>query len=91
MLLRQDGKVIGCGMGVIEDGFAGLYEIVVDKDLRGKGYGRQLMLNMLKYAYEKGARKAYLQVVATNTPAVQLYESLGFKEVYRYWYRIKRL
>lgn len=91
LLLRQEGRVIGCGMGVIEDGFAGIYEIVVDKNIRGKGYGRQLMLNMLKYAYERGARKAYLQVVAANTPAVQLYENLGFKEVYRYWYRIKEL
>lgn len=89
LLLRQDGKVIGCGMGVIEDGFAGIYEIVIDTELRGKGYGRQLMLNMLKYAYERGARKAYLQVVAANIPAVRLYESLGFKEAYRYWYRVK--
>jgi len=89
LLLRQNGKVIGCGMGVIEDGFAGIYEIIIDPELRRKGYGRQLMLNMLKYAYERGARKAYLQVVAANIPAVRLYESLGFKEAYRYWYRIK--
>ncbi|AKB82153.1 GCN5-related N-acetyltransferase [Methanosarcina barkeri 3] len=89
LLLRQNGKVIGCGMGVIEDGFAGIYEITIDPELRRKGYGRQLMLNMLKYAYERGARKAYLQVVAANIPAVRLYENLGFKEAYRYWYRIK--
>jgi N-acetylglutamate synthase len=89
LLLRQNGKIIGCGMGVIEDGFAGIYEIIIDTELRRKGYGRQLMLNMLKYAYERGARKAYLQVVAANIPAVRLYESLGFKEAYRYWYRIK--
>lgn len=89
LLLRQNEKVIGCGMGVIEDDFVGIYEIVIDTEFRGKGFGRQLMLNMLKYAYERGARRAYLQVVAANIPAVWLYESLGFKEVYRYWYRVK--
>lgn len=89
LLLKQNGKVIGCGMGVIEDGFVGIYEIVIDAKLRGKGYGRQLMMNMLKYAYERGVRKAYLQVVAANIPAVRLYESLGFKEAYRYWYRTR--
>lgn len=89
LLLKHEGKEIGCGIGVLEDGFVGIYEIVIDEEARGKGFGKQLMLNMLKHAYEKGAGKAYLQAVAANTPAVRLYESLGFREAYRYWYRVK--
>jgi hypothetical protein len=27
---------------------------------------------------------------ADNTPTVTLYQKLGFREIYRYWYRSKR-
>jgi len=40
------------------------------------------------WAKNRGARRAWLQVVTTNIPAVSLYRSLGFEEVYRYAYRM---
>jgi N-acetylglutamate synthase len=55
---------------------------------RRRGYGHALVRGMLGWAAERGARHAYLQVVAANTPARRLYAGLGFREVYRYWYRI---
>lgn len=89
VLIQHEGKVIGCGLGVLEDDFTGLYSIVIDKEYRNKGYGRELVLSLLKLGKENGAKKAYLQVMLNNAPALKLYSNIGFKEQYQYWYRVK--
>ena len=72
---------------MVEDGWAGLFDIVTDKALRRQGYGQQLIHGLLQAAWELGARHAYLQVTADNTPARTLYARLGFTQRYQYWYR----
>ena len=44
---------------------------------------------MIGKAREQGARYAYLQVVQSNSVAVHLYEKLGYRKLYSYWYRVK--
>jgi N-acetylglutamate synthase len=82
-------EVAAVGLGVLERDHLGIYDIVTDSHLRGQGYGRQVMLHLMRWGWEQGARQAYLQVVPTNTAAVTLYASLGFTETYAYWYRSK--
>jgi GNAT superfamily N-acetyltransferase len=82
-----DEEVVGCGFGAIERGYAGIFDIVVEKSHRGNGYGRDIMNSILSEALNMGITTAYLQVVVGNTPAENLYNKLGFSEVYRYWYR----
>ncbi len=82
---------VGCGFGVIEDGYMGIYDIVVKPEFRSRGYGRAIMRGLMTEALKKGIHKAYLQVVVGNTFAEKLYTSLGFQEIYRYWYREKVL
>ncbi|MBP1988637.1 GNAT family N-acetyltransferase [Paenibacillus eucommiae] len=85
-----EGEVpVACGLGVVEQNYIGLYDIVTDSSYRSQGYGRQLILNMLKWGKANGASHSYLQVVKSNRAAVSLYESLGYQEVYTYWYRLK--
>jgi ribosomal protein S18 acetylase RimI-like enzyme len=48
------------------------------------------MFETLGAAAARGAREAWLQVVAANQAAVSLYSSLGFIEAYRYRYRVRR-
>jgi len=43
---------------------------------------------LLHWGAEAGATSAYLQVRAQNTPALRLYESMGFKTAYGYHYRV---
>jgi N-acetylglutamate synthase len=89
--LIKDGNIIACGLGVKENIYFGLFDIIVDEKLRGKGYGAKLLHEMLSFAKRNLAQKAYLQVVSNNTPARKLYEKIGFKEIYKYWYRVKKI
>lgn len=88
--LIKDDSIVACGLGVQEDIYFGLFDIIVDEKFRRKGYGTRLLQEILSFARSNSAQKAYLQVVGNNYPAKILYNKLGFKEVYQYWYRVKR-
>ncbi|PKL92416.1 MAG: GNAT family N-acetyltransferase [Candidatus Goldiibacteriota bacterium HGW-Goldbacteria-1] len=89
MRISVKGETVAVGYAAVEDGFTGIFDLAVTEKYRQKGYGRQLMLNLLEFGRKNGAQNAYLQVIETNKPALALYSSLGFKETYKYWYRIK--
>lgn len=46
---------------------------------RGLGLGRALVLQSLRGFRQRGLRRVYLEVTASNQPAVALYRSLGFR------------
>lgn len=87
---QGQGQAVACGMGVIEDGFIGIYDIMVAKEARGKGLGRRIMEDLLSLGISKGVEHAYLQVMLDNSVALNLYKSLGFREIYKYWYRVSK-
>lgn len=82
-------EVVACGLGVLEQGHLGIFDIVTGACYRNRGIGKQAMLNLLKWGKDHGAKHAYLQVMLNNAPARRLYETLGFQEMYRYWYRVR--
>ncbi len=86
--IGSDGRVIACGMGVAQDGFVGLYDVVTDAHFRRQGHGQQLVEQVLAWGKRQGARTAYLQVMTNNAPALALYGKVGFQEAYQYWYRM---
>ena len=54
--------------------------IVVDPEIRGKGYGRQMILLGFEYVKENlGAKRIDLGVFDNNPRARRCYESVGFK------------
>lgn len=75
------------GVTVVDTGWAGMFDLAVDPSRRRAGLGRRLSQDMLSWAVGQGAGSAYLQVEASNQAASDLYQSLGFSEAYRYWYR----
>ncbi|MGD9802936.1 MAG: GNAT family N-acetyltransferase [Hyphomicrobiaceae bacterium] len=86
--LATTGPPVAWGIAVIERDFVGLFDIVTAPSARRQGVGRRLIRHMLHWAKTHGATSAYLQVVAANTSALALYRQLGFREAYRYHYRI---
>ncbi|HWQ09847.1 MAG TPA: GNAT family N-acetyltransferase [Holophaga sp.] len=89
LALEGPDGIAGTALVVIEHGWAGIFDVVVRKDLRGRGLGRLLMQRVLAEAAAEGAERSYLQVMAENTTAVGLYRSLGYRVAYPYWYRVK--
>lgn len=87
-VLVENEVEIACGIGVISDGYFGLFDLATKKSARNMGYGTKLVNAMLGWAMTNGATKAYLQVVTDNQPAIGLYKKLGYQPCYEYWYRI---
>jgi [ribosomal protein S18]-alanine N-acetyltransferase len=55
--------------------------IATHPDFRRQGFGEQLMIAALVSAREEGARRAFLEVRAGNSGALELYKKYGFVEV----------
>lgn len=83
-----DAVPAAVGRVTITDGWAGVYCMAVSSGERRRGLGGHVLGVLLGRAYERGARQAYLGVVAGNAPARALYERFGFKAAARYHYRV---
>ena len=88
---QENGQVMACGLGVIHEGLFGIFDIVTASRHRRLGHGSRLLAGMLAWARDNGAHYSYLQVTASNDPAIRLYEKLGYRRRYDYWYRKKEL
>ena len=87
--IEEGGRIVATGLTIVEDGVAGLFDIVTDEAARRRGYARRIVATLLATAHGMGARNAYLQVESENAPARALYAQYGFAERYAYWYRIR--
>ncbi|WDF58942.1 GNAT family N-acetyltransferase [Flavobacterium sp. KACC 22758] len=58
-----------------------LAKMAVSPKAQGKGVGLLLAESAIKWASEKGASKIYLESNTKLTPAIKLYEKLGFKRI----------
>lgn len=56
-----------------------VFELWVDEQFRGKGYGKQAMLLLEEKAREMGLKSIGLHVFGYNTVARSLYEKLGYE------------
>ena len=90
ILVEKNGQPVATGLGVMEHGYVGLYDILTHEEHRNQGYGKAVVNAILNWAKQNGAHTSYLQVMCNNPPALHLYEKIGYKEVYTYWYRVKK-
>ena len=56
-VLLKENQVVSCGLGVLENEYIRLFEIVTAKTERRKGFGKELILNILDWAKQNGAKK----------------------------------
>ena len=79
--LEEDGEKIGMIWMKHEvprpHGF--IYDIALDEEQRGKGYGKQTMLELEEVARKLGLQTVGLHVFANNTAAMKLYKGLGYE------------
>lgn len=87
-MYEKGGQALCCGMGVLVGDKLGLFDIATRADWEGQGLAKRLCNSLLAWGHEMGARTAFLQVVGANARAINLYEHLGFRTHYHYWYRV---
>jgi GNAT superfamily N-acetyltransferase len=48
-LVQRDGQAVAAGLGVLQDGYLGLYDIVTAEAARRQGFGRELVAGLLAW------------------------------------------
>ncbi len=86
LVAEGDGKVAGYasyGDWRAFDGYRHTVEhsVYVDKDCRGAGIGKTLMLELIARAKAAGMHVMIAAIEAENTPSIALHERLGFRLV----------
>ena len=56
-----------------------IFDVHIEEEFRGKGYGRQIMLFAEEKARELGVKRMGLHVFAYNSVAHNLYKSIGYE------------
>ena len=89
-LAIEDGKAVGLIMGILRDYERYDYldykcpksgkvtELIVSKNVRGKGLGQKLMNRMEAYFQEMGCSHIFIDVFAYNEKAIQFYDKKGY-------------
>ena len=86
-LIAWDGKRPVGTMRLLEaPGRAMVYGLVIDRALRGQGFGGAAMREALELVRARGTPEVSLEVLPDNEPAVRLYTRLGFTTVTTYRY-----
>jgi ribosomal protein S18 acetylase RimI-like enzyme len=79
---RESGHQIGVIWIKFEEGnnpAVYIYDVFVEEQFRGKGYGKATLRAVEAFSKAKGARSIFLHVFAHNPLAMRLYDEAGFK------------
>ena len=87
LVYHKAGLPVAAVLASVASGIGIYLNVVTHPSARGMGYGRSAMGAALNWVRSRGARHSAIQVLADNLPALALYGSLGFGEVYSYGYR----
>lgn len=83
--VKADGKVIAMAsvqilISTAEGGAVGMVEdVVVRRDRRGHGVGRRLMVELFRWADQRGLKRLQLLADRHNRPALDFYAQMGWQ------------
>jgi putative acetyltransferase len=77
-LLEGEAVAGTCGVLRLDSDTYELVRLAVDDAQRGKGYGEALVHHAAGWAKAQGAKQLILETGSVLTPAIRLYEKLGF-------------
>lgn len=82
LLAKFDGQIVGTAALVKDsDTFFELVKMAVDEAHQGKQIGKKLALSAIEKAREMGAKELFLESNRKLAPAINLYKTVGFREV----------
>jgi putative acetyltransferase len=77
-----DNRCVGCcALRRMSDTEFEVAKMAVTPAFQGAGIGRKLLEAVIQAGRTAGARRLYLETNHTLTPAIRLYESVGFKHI----------
>lgn len=79
--LTCDGQLAGFAIVQVVLDEATLFNLAVDPAFQRQGIGRTLLEHLQDTLMARDVLTLWLEVRASNTPAIALYEQLGFNEV----------
>lgn len=81
VVAKENSQIVGfAGISVCFDE-ATLNNIVVKKSCRGRGIGGELLETLIEFCADLNMKSLTLEVNSLNTPAINLYEKFGFKNL----------
>lgn len=84
--LRVDGETRACGMACFAHGWLSVHGMRTAAAYRGQGLATRVLAAMAQQALSRGIQRVFLQVDASNAPALSLYQRLGFAPAWTYAY-----
>ena len=81
--LEVDGKLAAFAITQLVLDEASLFNIAVDPAYQRRGLGRQLLQYLIDQLIQREVMTLWLEVRASNLPAIALYEQLEFNQVSR--------
>jgi ribosomal protein S18 acetylase RimI-like enzyme len=79
-IAHEGGKYVGVCIATYYGEFGFIGELIVTKEMRGRGFGEKLLAHAVQYLQDRGSRYILLDAVLR---AVTLYERAGFRKFCR--------
>lgn len=86
VIARASGRIVAAAQLAAEGTIAGVFDVMTAIDVRGQGHATAAVATLLAWAWDHGVRTAYLQVTASNAPALAIYRKFAFETLYTYHY-----